>query len=67
MCFDEDQLEQVCEYPSENSMLDRKERLQGEEAREDEGEDDGGEVFRSVKSVELSVGQSHPRLRKHNM
>lgn len=72
MCFDEDQLEQVCEYPSENSMLDRNERLQGEEACEDEGE--GGEVvFKSMKSGEIAaetrlrVGQCHPLLRKHSV
>uniref|UniRef100_G3NE66 Phostensin/Taperin PP1-binding domain-containing protein n=1 Tax=Gasterosteus aculeatus TaxID=69293 RepID=G3NE66_GASAC len=47
VCFDEDQLEQVCEYPSEVSMLActpfphdqwRTERQQGEEAQKEEGE-----------------------------
>ncbi|XP_017275085.1 uncharacterized protein ppp1r18 isoform X2 [Kryptolebias marmoratus] len=63
VCFDEDQLEQVCEYPSENSMLERSERLRGE----DEGEGGGGVLLKSIKSVEITteqrlrVGESFPR------
>uniref|UniRef100_A0A3Q3AKQ0 Protein phosphatase 1 regulatory subunit 18 n=1 Tax=Kryptolebias marmoratus TaxID=37003 RepID=A0A3Q3AKQ0_KRYMA len=69
VCFDEDQLEQVCEYPSENSMLERSERLRGE----DEGEGGGGVLLKSIKSVEITteqrlrVGQCHPLLRKHSV
>ena len=83
MCFDEDQLEQVCEYPSETFMLTlsplthepgRQERLQGEGAQEEEGEVEGGAVvFKSTKSMgittgpRLRVGQFHPLLRKHKV
>ncbi|XP_026156571.1 taperin isoform X2 [Mastacembelus armatus] len=49
VCFDEDQLEQVCEYPSETSMLagtpyphdvGRVEKLQGEEAQDEDAEEE---------------------------
>lgn len=82
VCFDEEQLEQVCEYPSENSMqacnpythdLGRMEKLQGEEATEE-----GEVVKRSVlhkgviatetaKGPRIKVGQCHPLLRKHKV
>ncbi|KAF7210894.1 zinc finger CCCH domain-containing protein 13 isoform X1 [Nothobranchius furzeri] len=83
VCFDEEQLEQVCEYPSETFMLmlsplppdlESNERQQGEEAQEDEGEGEEGEVvFKTMKSVGIAtgprirVGQCHPLLRKHSV
>ncbi|XP_029976322.1 uncharacterized protein ppp1r18 isoform X2 [Salarias fasciatus] len=70
VCFDEDQLEQVCEYPSETFMLAfsshpqeqlRMERLQGSEAPEDEAEAEGATVvFKGPKSVGIATA---PRLR----
>uniref|UniRef100_A0A1A8B5L0 Protein phosphatase 1, regulatory subunit 18 n=1 Tax=Nothobranchius furzeri TaxID=105023 RepID=A0A1A8B5L0_NOTFU len=70
VCFDEEQLEQVCEYPSETFMLmlsplppdlESNERQQGEEAQEDEGEGEEGEVvFKTMKSVGIATG---PRIR----
>ncbi|XP_049458361.1 myb-like protein X [Epinephelus fuscoguttatus] len=83
VCFDEDQLEQVCEYPSETSMLActpyphdlwKIERPQGEEAQEKEAEVDGGAIVsKSTRNVGtatgggLRVGQCHPLLKKHNV
>lgn len=80
MCFDENQLEQVCEYPSETSMLAFSAhphdlwKLHGEEAPEEEDEGEG-EAFmsKSTKNMGLGagrgrrVGQCHPLLRKHKM
>uniref|UniRef100_A0A1A8ITW0 Protein phosphatase 1, regulatory subunit 18 n=1 Tax=Nothobranchius kuhntae TaxID=321403 RepID=A0A1A8ITW0_NOTKU len=70
VCFDEEQLEQVCEYPSETFLLmlsplppdlESNERQQGEEAQEDEGEGEEGEVvFKTMKSVGIATG---PRIR----
>ncbi|XP_027892191.1 uncharacterized protein ppp1r18 [Xiphophorus couchianus] len=68
VCFDEDQLEQVCEYPSETFMLtlsplpydlEKKEK----EAHKDDGEGEGGGggvVLKSTKSTGTATG---PRLR----
>ncbi|CAK6965836.1 uncharacterized protein ppp1r18 isoform X2 [Scomber scombrus] len=61
--FDEDQLEQVCEYPSEISMLaltpyphdqGRNDRLQGEEAQEEEG---GAVLSKSTRNVGITTGR----------
>uniref|UniRef100_A0A087X6F5 Phostensin/Taperin PP1-binding domain-containing protein n=1 Tax=Poecilia formosa TaxID=48698 RepID=A0A087X6F5_POEFO len=74
VCFDEDQLEQVCEYPSETFMLtlsplpydlEKKEK----EAHKDDGEGEGGGgvVLKSTKSTgtattpRLRVDESCPR------
>ncbi|XP_074543377.1 uncharacterized protein ppp1r18 [Halichoeres trimaculatus] len=63
VCFDEDQLEQLCEYPSETFMLAstpfphdlwRTERPQGEEAQDEEAE---VEVSKSTRSVGISTGR----------
>lgn len=83
MCFDEDQLEQVCEYPSEVSMLActpfphdqwRTERQQGEEAQKEEGEVEGGAIVsKSTRNVGITTGrglrggQCHPLLKKHSV
>lgn len=82
MCFDEDQLEQVCEYPSETSVLagtthphdpGRIERLQGDEAPEEEGEEEAGAIVsKSTRSAGMTsrglrVSQCHPLLKKHNV
>lgn len=78
MCFDEDQLEQVCEYPSETSMLaytpypHEPWRQQGEEVQEEEVKVDGGTIVskRNVGNAMgrgLRVGQCHPLLKKHNV
>ncbi|XP_045915655.1 uncharacterized protein ppp1r18 isoform X1 [Micropterus dolomieu] len=80
VCFDEDQLEQVCEYPSETSMLAYTPyphdpwRLQGEDVQEDEDEVEGGSVIsKSIKNVGITtgrglrVGQCHPLLKKHSV
>ncbi|MEQ2244081.1 hypothetical protein ILYODFUR_013441 [Ilyodon furcidens] len=66
VCFDEDQLEQVCEYPSETFMrtlsplpydLESKEKLHGEEAHKDDGEGDGeAVVFKCRKTTETATG-----------
>lgn len=66
VCFDEDQLEQVCEYPSETFMLaftsfphelGRMERLQGDEAQEEEGEVEAGPVVvKSTRSTGITAG-----------
>ncbi|KAM6974041.1 uncharacterized protein ppp1r18 [Tautogolabrus adspersus] len=81
--FDEDQLEQLCEYPSETSMLAstpfphdqwRPERPQGEEVQEEEAEVEGGVIVsKSTRNVGIStgrgliVGQFHPFLKKHKV
>lgn len=64
VCFDEDQLEQVCEYPSETSMLAYTPyphdpwRLQGEDVQEDEDEVEGGSVIsKSIKNVGITTGR----------
>ncbi|XP_076611264.1 uncharacterized protein ppp1r18 isoform X1 [Chaetodon auriga] len=80
VCFDEDQLEQVCEYPSETSMLAHSPyphdlwRLQGEEAQEEEAEVEGGTIMsKSTRNPGtatrrgLRVGQCHPLLKKHSV
>uniref|UniRef100_A0A3Q1GVH6 Zinc finger CCCH domain-containing protein 13-like n=1 Tax=Acanthochromis polyacanthus TaxID=80966 RepID=A0A3Q1GVH6_9TELE len=83
VCFDEDQLEQVCEYPSETFMLTftsfphelgRMEKLQGEDVQEEEGEVEAGPVvLKSTRSTgittgpRLRVGQCHPLLKKHKV
>ncbi|XP_026202991.1 zinc finger CCCH domain-containing protein 13 isoform X2 [Anabas testudineus] len=64
VCFDEDQLEQVCEYPSETSVLagtthphdpGRIERLQGDEAPEEEGEEEAGAIVsKSTRSAGMT-------------
>ncbi|XP_054462542.1 uncharacterized protein ppp1r18 [Anoplopoma fimbria] len=66
VCFDEDKLEQVCEYPSETSMLActpsphdlwRTEKLQGEEVQEEEAEVEGGAIFsKSTRNVGIGTG-----------
>ncbi|XP_041933464.1 uncharacterized protein ppp1r18 [Alosa sapidissima] len=63
VCFDEAQLERVCEYPSENSMLatfppspllgsdpGREERGKGQEEEEEEEEERGGGISKNVGS-----------------
>ncbi|XP_041823089.1 uncharacterized protein ppp1r18 isoform X2 [Melanotaenia boesemani] len=70
VCFDEDQLEQVCEYPSETCLLTlsllpndlgKTERPQGEDAQEDEGEVEAGAfIFKSTRNMGIATG---PRLR----
>lgn len=78
MCFDEVQLEQVCEYPSETSMLactsysQDQWKLQGEEVQQDEAVMDGGVSNSKVHAGNsrgrgLRVGQCHPLLKKHNV
>ncbi|XP_031151805.1 uncharacterized protein LOC116047277 isoform X1 [Sander lucioperca] len=69
VCFNEDQLEQVCEYPSEISLLActplppdrwRSERLQGEEMQEEEEEEaeveEGAIVSKSTRNVGIATG-----------
>ncbi|XP_032391305.1 uncharacterized protein ppp1r18 isoform X2 [Etheostoma spectabile] len=67
VCFNEDQLEQVCEYPSETSLLActpfppdlwRTERLQGEETQEDEEAEveEGTIVSKSTRNVGIATG-----------
>ena len=83
VCFDEDQLEQVCEYPSETSMLactphpvdlGRPERLPGEEVQEEEAEEERGAIMsKGTRGVgiatgrKIRVGQCHPFLKKHKV
>ncbi|XP_057684604.1 uncharacterized protein ppp1r18 isoform X2 [Corythoichthys intestinalis] len=67
VCFDENQLEQVCEYPSETSMLvstpfphdpERTEMPSGEEPKEEEGEADVGAVMsKSPKNLGTALGR----------
>lgn len=74
VCFDEDQLEQVCEYPSEASMMAYSSHPHDLWKQEGEAEADGGAfTSKDPKSVGLSlggglrVGKCHPLLRKHNV
>ncbi|XP_041664520.1 uncharacterized protein ppp1r18 [Cheilinus undulatus] len=67
VCFDEDQLEQLCEYPSETSMLAstpfphdlwRTERPQNEDAQDEEAEvEGGGIVSKGIRNVGISTGR----------
>ncbi|XP_047461766.1 uncharacterized protein ppp1r18 isoform X2 [Mugil cephalus] len=77
VCFDEEQLEQVCEYPSENFMLafnpnphdvGRMERPQGEEGAAEEGEvaktsvlHKGVMATETAKGPRIKVDESCPR------
>lgn len=77
MCFDEVQLEQVCEYPSETSMLACSSthdqwKLQGDEGQQDEDAAAGGDSNSTVNAGNsrgrgLRVGQCHPLLKKHSV
>lgn len=77
VCFDEAQLEQVCEYPSETSMLACSSyshdqwKLQGDVVQQDEAVMDGvssGAVNAGMsRGRGLRVGQCHPLLKKHNV
>lgn len=83
MCFDEVMLEQVCEYPSETSMLactphppdpQVEQRPQGEgEQEEEEEENQAAKMCNTSRGVEITtgrvfrVGQCHPLLKKHNV
>uniref|UniRef100_A0A3P9JHT1 Phostensin/Taperin PP1-binding domain-containing protein n=1 Tax=Oryzias latipes TaxID=8090 RepID=A0A3P9JHT1_ORYLA len=79
VCFHEDQLEQVCEYPSETSMLtfnpllhdgSKVDKPRAGEVQEEEGEAEAG-LVKSTRSVgiapRLRVGQCHPQLNKHKV
>ncbi|XP_054620328.1 uncharacterized protein ppp1r18 isoform X2 [Dunckerocampus dactyliophorus] len=57
VCFDEDQLEQVCEYPSETSMWASatSEIPQGEETQEAEA-DGGAIVSKSSRNLTTAIG-----------
>ncbi|KAF7664090.1 hypothetical protein LDENG_00190740 [Lucifuga dentata] len=67
VCFDEVQLEHVCEYPSETSMLActscphdlrRDERPQGEEELEEEMLEEQAAIMSTIsKNVEITTGQ----------
>lgn len=74
VCFDEEQLEQVCEYPSEASMMAYSPHPHDLWKQEGEAEAEGGAfTSKDPKSVGLSlggglrVGKCHPLLRKHNV
>ncbi|XP_055731888.1 uncharacterized protein LOC129819560 isoform X2 [Salvelinus fontinalis] len=63
VCFDETQLEQVCEYPSETSMFDSthypllgQEKGREEEVQEEEEEESGVLVSRSSRNVGAAAG-----------
>ncbi|KAM9420039.1 uncharacterized protein ACWYII_022804 isoform 1-T2 [Salvelinus alpinus] len=63
VCFDETQLEQVCEYPSETSMFDSthypllgQEKGREEEVQEEEEEERGVLVSRSSRNVGAAAG-----------
>jgi hypothetical protein len=63
VCFDETQLEQVCEYPSETSMFDSTHspllgQVKGreEEVKEEDEEERGVLVSRSSRNVGAAVG-----------
>ncbi|XP_061123643.1 uncharacterized protein ppp1r18 [Syngnathus typhle] len=67
VCFDEDRLEQVCEYPSETSMMvstpyphetGTPETPQGEEPQEDEGEVDGDVMSKGPRNLGTAFGRS---------
>ncbi|XP_054879665.1 histone H3.v1-like [Poeciliopsis prolifica] len=67
VCFDEDQLEQVCEYPSETFMLtlsplpyDLEKKEKEAHKGDGEGEGGGGVVLKSTKSTGTATA---PRLR----
>ncbi|XP_055368678.1 trichohyalin isoform X2 [Betta splendens] len=71
VCFDDEQLEQVCEYPSETSMLGcspyppdpaRAERPQGGDAQEEEGEAEA-EAAAVMSKSSRSAGMSSRGLR----
>ncbi|XP_053717550.1 uncharacterized protein ppp1r18 isoform X1 [Synchiropus splendidus] len=76
VCFDEEQLEQVCEYPSETSMLvsnpQESDRSRANEAHKEEVHVPAV-VSKTQKNVViptgrgLRVGQFHPFLKKHNV
>lgn len=78
VCFDEVQLEQVCEYPSETSMLACSSyshdqwKLQEDGVQQDEEAVVDG-VSNSTLNAGISrgrglrVGQCHPLLKKHNV
>ncbi|XP_077598876.1 uncharacterized protein ppp1r18 isoform X2 [Stigmatopora nigra] len=67
VCFDENKLEQVCEYPSETSMLvstpfpqdlEKTEMLPGEEPKEEEGEADVRALMsKSPKNLGTALGR----------
>nr|XP_019957984.1 PREDICTED: phostensin [Paralichthys olivaceus] len=67
VCFNEDRLEQVCEYPSETSLmacvphpydLGRTEKLQGDEAQEKEADVDGEAIVtKSTRNVGTATGR----------
>ncbi|XP_051247555.1 uncharacterized protein ppp1r18 isoform X2 [Dicentrarchus labrax] len=64
VCFDEEQLEQVCEYPSETSMLAYSPhphdlwKLQGETEQEQEAGVEGVTIVsKSTKNVGISMGR----------
>lgn len=77
VCFDEVQLEQVCEYPSETSILagssysNDQWKVQGDEVQQDELLMDGLSNCTMNAGVSrgrgLKVGQCHPLLKKHNV
>ncbi|XP_075995602.1 uncharacterized protein ppp1r18 [Genypterus blacodes] len=83
VCFDKVKLEQVCEYPSETSMLactphppdlGVDERPQGEGEQEEEVEEAQAAIAcNTSKSAGITtgrgfrVGQCHPLLKKHNV
>ncbi|XP_030003240.1 LOW QUALITY PROTEIN: uncharacterized protein ppp1r18 [Sphaeramia orbicularis] len=83
VCFDEDQLEQVCEYPSETSMLvcspfphdvGRTENPQGDEEQEEETEaETATNVSKNTRNTGTATGrgvrvnQCHPLLKKHSV
>lgn len=82
VCFDEVQLEQVCEYPSETSRLayssypHEQWKTQGQEEvqQEEEAAVDGGAIVSNStmntgtsRGRGLRVGQCHPLLKKHKV
>lgn len=74
VCFDEDQLEQVCEYPSESSMMAYSPHPHGLWKQEGEADADAGAfTSKEPRSPGLGpgrgvrVGKCHPLLRKHNV
>ncbi|TNM93354.1 hypothetical protein fugu_018756 [Takifugu bimaculatus] len=74
VCFDEDHLEQVCEYPSESSMMAYSPHPHGLWRQEEEADADAGAfTSKDPKSPGLGlgrgvrVGKCHPLLRKHNV
>ncbi|XP_068188464.1 microtubule-associated protein futsch isoform X2 [Antennarius striatus] len=68
VCFHEDQLEQVCEYPSETSMLSHSPypqdlwTPQGDEGREEHAQEEGGTVVsKKTRNVGTATGRG-PRV-----